>query len=217
MHASFPELMDPMAIAKRPAPRKRPQARTAATAPSAPDAAVADEKAKKTPGATQAKDATQAAEALVADFESSLKSQHNLSDEERNFLASNFKQAVSSAAADGRDVASLALPDTSQWFDIVASLRDAGAIDEKEATELTRTLNEALKPFEKRETKLALEFSKRLQAEGEASALAWLRAQRDEETEADAGSQPPGQERPASLPTDAVRSRSRRVRGPPKK
>ena len=99
------------------------------------------------------------------------------------------------------------------------ALQDAGELEGTDAESLIRRLDEALQPLERKESKLAIEFSRRLADDGEQEALEWLRQQADKPQAGsdDTGSkESPGRRPATSLRGDVVNSRSRRLRGPPK-
>ena len=85
-----------------------------------------------------------------------------------------------------------------------------------DANAMVRRLTEALEPLQRRESMLAIEFSRRMQAEGEEAALAWFREATSNESRADAAqSVPSPADAQPALKAEAVNSRTSRPRGPP--
>lgn len=150
---------------------------------------------------------------VAREFEESLRSDASLSDTQRTAMARQFEAALEEqlVSAAGAPV----VPDRDAWTATIDDLRRNGVLSENDATELVRQLGIAFTQFEKRETKLAIEFSRRLQVDGEESALAWYREQQAEEPRTNSLRKPEGGA-PEKLRTDVVNSRSRRLRGPPK-
>lgn len=192
------------------APRKRPDAtavpsqRVRAEAPAS--RSLADSAEDAHPGESMA--------ALSKQFAELLQESGNLDQESASQLARMFDEALAdvSDAPSHRSVSS----GRSEWTDAVASLQKIGEISEDESIELTRRLNEALEPLERRETQVALEFSRRLSEDGEESALAWLREQsaKDDGLAAAKAVDAPRSDS-KTLSSETVKSRSRRLRGPP--
>ena len=106
--------------------------------------------------------------------------------------------------------------DVNAWlatFDAIAG----DALDETERNTLLRQLNEAIEPLNDAGTQVTLEFSRRLQADGEAAALAWLAEQRKAAEKSAAVAPLPADRHgvPLAGAQAITRSRSRRLRGPP--
>ncbi|NZA26793.1 hypothetical protein H0E84_10395 [Luteimonas sp. SJ-92] len=153
-------------------------------------------------------------EQLQQEFETILRQESGLDPESCEELGQMFQQALEDAAASPDPGA---MPDRASWMQAVEALQRSGDVDGDEVNDLIRRLNEALEPLERRESRLAIEFSRKMAAEGEAAALAWLRQQTDREKE-DKAQEPapfPRNDHP-SLRDEVVNSRSRRLRGPPR-
>lgn len=138
--------------------------------------------------------------------------------EEQEFLGAYFDDVVQQAAArieNGEPgVGEL---ERSDWLQAVEVLKQAGALDESEAGDLVRKLDDALLPLRTRNVQLAMEFSRRYAEDGE-QALAWYReqvAKADAPQASTATPLPPGQDVPHGL-NMITASRSRRLRGPPR-
>jgi hypothetical protein len=138
----------------------------------------------------------------------------DLDAEQQRLLGDHFGEVMREAAANPGSAAPL---ERSDWLDAVEVLRGMGAIDESQGADLIRKLDHAMRPLQKRNVQLAMEFSRRVQEDGEEEALSWFRAQSAAEASDDAGaaSPPSGNERVLPAGNVVTQSRSRRLRGPP--
>lgn len=159
---------------------------------------------------------------LMQQFDAALQELQNdpsLDRETRDFLRQQFTQALQGAATG--DIPLATVPDRSMWMDAVQALQAGGAVSEDEVNDLIRQINQALQPLQRRESQLAIEFSRRLQSEGEEKALAWFRKESgktpDGATTERVSAPPPSADVSPLLRGDVVNSRSRRLRGPPQK
>lgn len=199
-----------MAIRRTPAARKRPNDASRLT----PSPVSLDAGGHGSSAADEAGKASgNMAEDLAEQFADLLKSGGQLDEESASHLTQMFRDALDEAAS---SLETPPPPQRNDWVDAISSLQAIGEISEDESIELTRQLNDALEPLERRETQVALEFSRRLAEDGEEQALAWLREQsaKADNTERQTGKTEREQIAPA-LPSDTVNSRSRRLRGPP--
>lgn len=146
----------------------------------------------------------------VDDFKTSLEKQ-GLGAEGRDFIVDHFRQAIVDAPASPKLVA----PDPESWAQALNMLVESGLIDEDERNALARQFDDALLPIQQADAKRALEFAELVQRDGEESALEWLSAQEAQADGADGrglATSVAGTESAESI----TRSRSRRLRGPPK-
>jgi hypothetical protein len=196
---------------RRAVPRKRP----------APRPALGAQAYSETQADTEAVSDDQAAAldagiaGLLSDFEAVLRDDPSLDMETRELLGQQLKQALDGA----RDAdATAELPQRADWLQAVQALQDAGELEGPDAETLIRRLDEALQPLERRESKLAIEFSQRVASDGEEKALEWLRQQTEaaQTTETRTSKESPGRRPGTALRNEVVNSRSRRLRGPPK-
>ena len=152
---------------------------------------------------------------FLRDFEAMLQDDPSVDGVQRRELV-DFVASSLSEAGD----ASPAAVDKGAWREAIEGLQRSGGLDSADAADLTRRLDSALEPLERRSTQVALEFSRRLQEDGQEQALEWLRKQNAIEAASAAakegGAQPVPRNPGVSLDADAVNSRARRVRGPPK-
>lgn len=153
---------------------------------------------------------------LQEQFQDILQGDVDLGPEQREQMGRMFGQALEHAAATPGP-ASDDVFDRGVWRETVETLRQSGGVAEDEADALIRSLNDALEPLERRESRLALEFSRRMAADGEQAAIEWLRRQTDRESVQQAQqSTPIPQDDHPSPRNEVVRSRSRLLRGPPR-
>ena len=156
---------------------------------------------------------------LMGEFEAMLAANPAIDREARERIQADFSRALEEAK-DTAAAATVELPDRASWSDTVHALQDNGAIGDEEANELIRTFDASLRPLERRESRAALEFARILATEGEEKALAWFRAQGADASAggADAAAaRVPPDSAGATLRAEVVNSRSRRLRGPPRR
>jgi hypothetical protein len=195
---------------KRPAQRVDPLQRAAAS-----DQAVdGSEEAAEGQGANLQAELDQ----LLQEFESALREDPTVDAQTREAVQQQFARAIDEAALNPQIPAKA--PDRAAWMDVVKGLQQTGAVTESEVSDLVRRIDQALEPLQTRESHLALEFSRRVQAEGQEKALAWFREAAKEaaaeSSEKDVASGSPEKiTRP--LGTEIINSRSRRLRGPPRR
>lgn len=155
---------------------------------------------------------------LIAQFTSALDEDPSLDPETKAFLREQFGLALDDAP-DGLDLLEQ-LGNRGVWVEAVQSMQDSGAIAENEANDLVRQLEQAIAPLQSRESKLAIEFSRRMQSDGEDAALEWFRAQvaQGEAEAAQKAATPTAASGDGVLPlrTEITQSRSRRLRAPPR-
>jgi len=156
---------------------------------------------------------------LMQQFDAALQDLQNdpsLDRDTREQLRQQFAQALSDVGT-GENVPA-GIPDRAVWMDAVQALQASGAVKESEANDLIRQINHALEPLQRRESQLAIEFSRRLQTEGQDKALAWFRKESKDAADApraEPASRPVPSDKSRPLRTEVVNSRSRRLRGPP--
>ena len=162
--------------------------------------------------------AESAGQVLLGQFQALLQQEGSLGRDDRDELARVFEQALQDAASSPPPSASDAF-DASTWRETVEMLLQGGFVEQGEADHLIRSLNEALAPLQRRESRLAMEFSRRVEAEGQEKALEWFRQASKAGQEPTAarvpGAAAPDRTAASPLRADTVNSRSRRLRGPP--
>src|SRR5690606_21791911 len=169
-----------------------------------------------TPVGAQAQPAAQ--DALLGQFQELLQQEAGLEREDREELARVFEQALQDASTSPQSAASDAF-DTSTWRETVEMLLQGGFVEQGEADHLIRSLNEALAPLQRRESRLAMEFSRRVETDGQEKALEWFRqaskAGQEPAAARVSGAAAPERTTGSPLRVDTVNSKSRRLRGPP--
>lgn len=159
------------------------------------------------------------ADGLIEEFNAALWTQKGvlgLDEEQLQRLSGHFRRALAQLPQDA-PVSPVSVDE------LTASLLEAGratsaGMDAPDSAALHRTIGEVAGTLERRESRIALEFSQRMQVEGRDSALAWLRAQvATESAQAEPATGRLSVEAGRLLSaSDTVRSRSRRLRGPPR-
>ncbi|MCD9029468.1 ANP1/MMN9/VAN1 family protein [Luteimonas sp. BDR2-5] len=114
---------------------------------------------------------------LQRQFESFLAGEQGMDPAERQEMARLFSESMSGVSGPADD--SGAPFDRNAWRNTVESLQQASGMSDDEAAQLIRSLNDALDAFESRDSKLVIEFTRRIQTDGEQSALEWYRAQKE--------------------------------------
>lgn len=150
----------------------------------------------------------------MAELEATLRRhQSDISDEDAADLQQQFRRAFDEAADQGSQVQL----ERSDWIETIEVLLQGGLIDEDESNRLVRQLDAALQPLQRREIRLAAEFSERCKTEGTEKALEWFRRESAKTQDADPANVIPAEfaDRPSPAGDSIIRSRSRRLRGPP--
>ena len=144
------------------------------------------------------------------EFESVLRDEPGVGQEGLDFLMPFLRDAVQQASLQP----ARAELHPAAWMAALDSLIGED-VDEAERNALARQLNAAIEPMTDPKTGLALEFANRIQTEGHQAALDWLQRQRAAgEGEDPAPAPAPVGGEPANAQS-IIRSRSRRLRGPP--
>src|SRR5690554_5119630 len=149
---------------------------------------------------------------LISQFQQMLGQQPDLDPEAREELGRQFGEALRQAEPSG----DFDVPTRDELAGQIDEMREQGAMSDDDANAMVRRMTDALEPLQRRESRLAIEFSRRMQAEGEEAALAWFREATRNDSRADAaqGVPSPPDAQPA-LKAEAVNSRTSRPRGPP--
>ncbi|GGJ96310.1 hypothetical protein [Luteimonas terricola] len=157
---------------------------------------------------------------LLGEFDAVLAANPAIDREMREQLQADFSRALEDAAETAASAAA-SIPDRASWSDTVQALQQNGAIGDEEANELIRTFDTSLQPLERRESRVALEFARLLATEGEEKALAWFRTQAFKASvgsaDVAATDGAPRDNTGAALRSEVLGSRSRRLRGPPRR
>lgn len=196
---------------RRPAsPVVRPMAQGSASSAAQPDAVASQD-------ASHAAMVQAETDELLRQFMDLLGEDPALDEGERSAVQRELANAMAAVQDPG---AAFEQPDRAAWMNAAEALHAAGAVSDDEANVLVRQLDDALAALERKQSRFAIEFSRRMARDGEAAALEWLQQNRqvlleDGDGAADAAMSNGFGAQPLALAADAVRSRSRRVRGPP--
>lgn len=194
-------------------PPQRPAPRPALQRPT-----MLDGTSHASPERAQAASGDPGMDELMRQFDAALQEMQSdpaLDPATREMLHQQFAQALSDMGTVEGAVADI--PDRAMWMDAVQALQASGEVSEGEVNDLIRQINQALQPLQRRESQLAIEFSRRLQTEGQEKALAWFRKESkglSDVPKAEASRIAP-LEKTRPLRTEVVNSRSRHLRGPP--
>lgn len=159
-------------------------------------------------------------EELLQHFESALQDMQqdpSLDAETCDLLRQQFVQTLGDLNSIEGTAAEI--PGHAMWIDALQALQAGGDISESEANDVIRQVNHALQPLQRRESQIAIEFSRRLQSEGEGKALAWFHEEQQRAKDAEAAEvavKPALGETSSPLRNEVVNSRSHRLRGPPR-
>lgn len=171
---------------------------------------VADADGEVAAAEEQADAAANAQQQMLAQFEAALREQDDLGEEGYEFLMGHLREAVENVSLEP-EVVEL---DRTSWISTFDALVGED-MDEGDRNALIRQLNDAVDPLDSSGVQIATEFAKRLQSQGEASALMWLQEQR-RLAEAETNSPNPAPDQNGVPQAQSItRSRSRRLRGPP--
>lgn len=188
-------------------PPLRPARKATGTGPDI--AARSHAAAAESPGQGQAGSPIEP-DAILAEFESVLRDEPGVGQEGLDFLMPFLRDAVQQASLQP----ARAELHPAAWMAALDSLIGED-VDEAERNALARQLNAAIEPMTDPKAGLALEFANRIQTEGHQAALDWLQRQRAAgEGEDPAPAPAPVGGAPANAQS-IIRSRSRRLRGPP--
>ena len=202
-------------MARRPnIPHKKPAA--TGTAPAVVPATVgAGTVEAQTDESAGGFDPEKAASELMSLFDEALRGDLQVSQGERDAFSEHFAAALRGVVNAG----SFETNDTELTLqESLDQLKQLAADADDGDGALVRQLTSAIAPLELRRTKIAIEFSRRLQTDGQESALAWYRAQQQEAEQSSTLSAEQfdsGSNVVRSLRDEVTSSRSRRLRGPP--
>lgn len=150
---------------------------------------------------------------VIAEFEATLRGSSSLDEGDLDGLLETFRQAVEETPLD----VAVTPFDPEDLTLALNSLVDNGVLAEDERNDLSRQIDDALGPLQTPDVQMAMEFAARCERDGEEAALEWFRSER-------AGSG--GFVQDSIAPVDVsglpdrdsiVNSRSRRLRGPPRR
>lgn len=152
---------------------------------------------------------------VIDDFEASLRDHDGLDPEGLAFLLDTFRDAVNDTPLDAQ-LQPLDAHAISQNLDALVT---NGVLEEDDRNALSRQLNDALAPLQRPQVQLATEYAQRIARDGEAEALAWYQEQtrKLQVQDAAATQDAPGDFAGFNAHDAITSSRSRRLRGPPRR
>ena len=157
-------------------------------------------------------------EEMIKGFQDMFFSGIDLEDKDLAELKAQFGDAMRQAATEPVDIDTLT--DRSNWVSMVDDLLATGLVGEDESNTLIRKLDQAMEPLQNPRVKLAIEFGRRCQEEGEEKALQWYQTQIDMQAASSNGATAResnyGNNNQISHRDAITRSRSRTLRGPPR-
>lgn len=151
-------------------------------------------------------------QAVIEAFEASLRAQPGLEGEDLDFVLDHLRKRVAEVQLQPE----LTGPDRNAWVETLETLAQNGMLAEEESEALIRSFGEATSSLQGRDVQIALELARRIERDGEDKAMEWLASQEFGDAGAGTGNGL------AKGSTDLVdrqsitRSRSRRLRGPPR-
>lgn len=151
-------------------------------------------------------------QAVLEAFEASLRAQQGLEGEDLDFVIDHLRKRV----AEVQLQPDLAGPDRNTWVETLESLVQNGLLAEDEREALIRQFGEATSQLHSRDVQIALELAQRIERDGEEKAMEWLASQESGDAGAGTGN---GLAKGSAELVDKqsiTRSRSRRLRGPPR-
>lgn len=174
--------------------------------------AAAPDPAALEPAAPASNGAGDPREQFLEQFGQSLRGQLGQDNAELEAVLEQFRQTVEEVPLEPH----LAGPDLNTWIQTLEALEQGGLLNEEERETLIRQFREAMAPLQDRQAQIALEFAGRLQRDGEEKALEWLQAQQRQTSDDDGTGMAPESAAGPGGKQEITRSRSRRLRGPPR-
>lgn len=138
--------------------------------------------------------------------------------EDQAVLREQLEASVREQMAAGPVAARTPDSNRADWLETIEQLRQHQVLSEDDANALVRQLDTVLAPTHSPDVELAVEFGRRFEEFGADEALAWFKAQvagaASREGDGTAWS---ASDTPAALASSIVNSKSRRLRGPPRR
>ncbi|MGY0633268.1 hypothetical protein [Luteimonas sp. A478] len=150
---------------------------------------------------------------VIADFEASLRESSSLDDGDLDGLLETFRQAVEDTPLD----VALTPFDPEDLTLALNGLVDNGVLAEDERNDLSRQIDDALGPLQTPDVQMAMEFASRCERDGEEAALEWFQNERRRSEESGQEDVAPADVSGMPGRDSIVNSKSRRLRGPPRR
>ena len=154
-------------------------------------------------------------EDLLKDIHGQLKDQKSLDSGEIDQVMEHFRAAIADASLEPSATTPV---DMLSWIQVLEDtiLADQDASEEDERNALLRQSGDLKNSFQNHDLQVALEYVQRLQEHGEEAAVAWLASRQAEKETAKVSAQVNEQGMAEIAPHSITRSKSRRLRGPPR-
>ena len=137
--------------------------------------------------------------------------------EDQAVLREQLEASVREQMAAGPVAARTPDSNRADWLETIEQLRQHQVLSEDDANALVRQLDTVLAPTHSPDVELAVEFGRRFEEFGADEALAWFKAQVAGAARRDGGDAWAASDAPAALASAIVNSKSRRLRGPPRR
>lgn len=204
-----------MSQIRRPvAPRKRP-ARTGGVVSLGVDAVV-EETTQEDNASASSSMAEEIRENLLKEVREQLLDQRTLDSAEVDLVMEHFRTAITDASL---EPSATSPADALSWIQILEEtvLADQDPSEEDERNALLRQIGDLKNSLQNRDLQIALEYVQRLDTYGEEEAAAWLESQQAEKETAKVSAQANEQGMADVALQSITRSKSRRLRGPPRR
>lgn len=152
-------------------------------------------------------------EQVVAELETLLRDQPNVTEEGLEQIMRDCREAIEQASLEP----SLSFPDRGEWVATIDGLIQSGLIEQENGDALVRQFDTALGSLQDPKVQRAMELAKRIERDGDAKAREWLASQ-EKADQAEQAERQRATEDTRGMPpqrTSITGSRSRRLRGPP--
>lgn len=149
---------------------------------------------------------------FLRNLQAELLDQRSLSSDEIDLLMAHFRQAINEAPLEPH----AAQLDAAAWVAQLEQFVSSDLTEGADRAELIRQISQLKESIENKSLQIALEYSERLQRDGEAEAMKWLAAKHEEQVQAQVERQAETLPRESGLRQSVTRSKSRRLRGPPR-
>lgn len=157
--------------------------------------------------------AVEAQQEFLRTLHADLIDQRSLSEGEVDSIMAYFRDAIEAARIDPQPAQKL---DVGAWIEQLERLAEGGSVGADDQAALLRQISQLKESCEDQSLQLALEYSERLQRDGEQEAMKWLADRQADQTQFQVQKHANELvEKVSSLKQSVTRSRSRRLRGPP--
>lgn len=203
-----------MSSIRRPIASRKRQTPSAGVVPLVAGAMPGEAPSQENP-ASSASAAQDTREDLLKEIHGQLLDQQSLDGGEVDQVMEHFRAAIADASL---EPSATTPADMLSWIQILEEtvLADQDASEEDERNALLRQIGDLKNSFQNHDLQVALEYVQRLQEYGEEDAVAWLASRQAEKETAKVSAQVNEQGMADVAPQSITRSKSRRLRGPPR-